>query len=591
MASATIQVDFFNSYIIRKVRCFNEGQIKPDVFQSPGITPYQDITTGISNRNYYIEEARIRGGFNNTATDQGVRAYADEPFPVQQRRINTLIYSGIYNSRTGINRTNVFSIGDNITKSIDPSFGSIQKLYSEDTNLIVFQENKIHRALIDKDTIYTTESGTQTQAGAAVIGQFVPYKGEYGISKNPESFAIYNYRKYFSDKNRNAIMRLSNDGLTEISMYGMMDYFRDELALIGDEPEYKVIASGIPAGTNPNSWNQDVDLAGLRITVKFPAGAIITPGMFIENEQNVPSVPSTSNRRYVVIGGSCPAGGAIQITTNLPFTPNGGYAYISNPLSFSIQTKGKIKGGWDIHNKNYVTSLQKTPRIISTASSSFKTLAFDEKINGWVSFFTYKPDQMFSIINNFYTAATLFFTGSTNIDIYRHYDNTTLNNRGLFYLTREPSNITFIFNESASIVKNFQTTSYEGSNGWEITSFKSGFTGQDPNPANPPVGGQDPYVQNQDVVDVNIKSYDEGLYTDPITGQPLRAGFDRKENRYVTNLISNSTAKAGEIIFGNQISGIKGYFATVTIETDETTQLGGPKELWSAGTKYVVSSY
>ena len=71
----------------------------------------------------------------------------------------------------------------------------------------------------------------------------------------------------------------------------------------------------------------------------------------------------------------------------------------------------------------------------------------------------------------------------------------------------------------------------------------------------------------------------------------MRAGFIRKENRYVASLISNSTARDGEVIFGNQMSGIKGYFATVTIETDETTQLGGAKELWSAGTKYVVSSY
>ena len=584
MASAIIQVDFFNTYIIRKVRCQNQELVKPDVFQSPGITPYQDISTGSSNRNYYIEEARIRGGFNNTATDQGVRAYVDEPFPLQQRRINTLIYSGIYNSRTGINRTNVFSIGDNITKSLDPSFGSIQKLYAEDTNLIVFQENKIHRALIDKDTIYTTESGTETQAAKTVIGQIVPYKGEYGISKNPESFAIYNYRKYFSDKNRNAIMRLSNDGLTEISMYGMMDYFRDELALLPDELKHTVVASG-----GPSTSAYVVSLNGLQVRVQFAAATVITPGMFVINEISTLN-PNPNIQRYVVKGGTCSAGGTIDIIVNSPFTPSSpgsaGFPYIPNPITFSIQTKGKIKGGWDIHNKNYVASLQKTPSRVSSASSSFETVAFDEKINGWVSFFTYKPDQMFSIVNNFYTAISQISSSSTNADIYRHYDNTIINNRGLFYGTREPSNITFIFNEQSSIVKNFQTVSYEGSNGWEVTSFKSGFTGFDPNP-----NGTATYIQDQDVVDVNIKSYDEGLYNDTITGQPLRAGFDRKENRYVTNLISNSAARAGEVIFGNQMSGIKGYFATVTVETDNTTQLGGPKELWAAGTKYVVSSY
>ena len=71
-------------------------------------------------------------------------------------------------------------------------YGSIQKTFAEETNLIVFQENRIYRALIDKDTIYTTESGTQTQAGAAVIGQLVQYKGEYGISK------IQNHLQYIT---------------------------------------------------------------------------------------------------------------------------------------------------------------------------------------------------------------------------------------------------------------------------------------------------------------------------------------------------------------------------------------------------------
>jgi len=70
-----------------------------------------------------------------------------------------MIYSGIFNSRTDINQTNVFSVADDITKSVDPANGSIQKLYAEDTNLIIFQESKVSRALIDKDAIYSAEGG------------------------------------------------------------------------------------------------------------------------------------------------------------------------------------------------------------------------------------------------------------------------------------------------------------------------------------------------------------------------------------------------------------------------------------------------
>ena len=54
------------------------------------------------------------------------------------------------------------------------------------------------------------------------------------LSKNPESFAVYGFQKYFTDKDRGVVLRLSRDGITEISQYGMLDYFRDNLANIND---------------------------------------------------------------------------------------------------------------------------------------------------------------------------------------------------------------------------------------------------------------------------------------------------------------------------------------------------------------------
>ena len=102
--------------------------------------------------------------------------------------------------------------------------------------MAIFQEDKVSRALIDKDAIYSAEGvGTPVSSTKLVIGQITPYVGEYGISKSPESFAYFGYRRYFTDKNRNAVMRLSNDGLTEISQYGLKDFFRDKLSEINDE--------------------------------------------------------------------------------------------------------------------------------------------------------------------------------------------------------------------------------------------------------------------------------------------------------------------------------------------------------------------
>jgi hypothetical protein len=180
--------------------------------------------------NYHVEESRIKGGYNEPFVDYGVRAHITDETYARQERPNAMTYSGIFNNKTGVNNTNEFSIGENITKSVDIQQGSIQKLFAEDTNLNIFQEERVSRALIDKDAIYSAEGSPITTSTANVIGQVISYGGNYGIGKNPESFAYYAGRKYFVDKPKGAILRLSRDGITEISNYGMRSYFRDLLS-------------------------------------------------------------------------------------------------------------------------------------------------------------------------------------------------------------------------------------------------------------------------------------------------------------------------------------------------------------------------
>ena len=178
---------------------------------------------------WHVEESRIKGEFNGKSVDFGVKAYLVDFNYSQRTRGNALIHSGIFNAKTDVNETNQFSIGEPITKAVDIQNGSIQKLYAEDTNLLIFQENKVSRALIDKDAIFTQEGQPLTTASRVVIGQVGSFGGDYGISKNPESFAVYGGRKYFSDKNRGVVLRLSQDGLTPISDASMRSFFRDNL--------------------------------------------------------------------------------------------------------------------------------------------------------------------------------------------------------------------------------------------------------------------------------------------------------------------------------------------------------------------------
>ena len=86
-----------------------------------------------------------------------------------------------------------------------------------------------------------------------------------------------------------------------------------------------------------------------------------------------------------------------------------------------------------------------------------------------------------------------------------------------------------------------------------------------------------------------VYSYDEGTYVE--NGVTYRVGFDRKENKYHANLVNNTSAMQGEVVFGNSMTGIKGYFATVTVSTDATTDPGGFKELFAVSSNYSESSY
>ena len=227
----TLEVQYFNSFWMK--RLYNlPGTTNGTPRTGPSINIEDGYNAPNLQNDWYIEEARIRGGYNNVSTDYGVKAYIVEDEPRQQTFGNTLIYSGIYNSRTGINQTNQFSVAEEITRALDPIEGTIQKLYAEDTNLIVFQEKKVNRALIDKDAIYTAEGQAITTSGQQVIGQFQAYGGNFGISQDPGSFAVYGYRKDFTDRDRNAVLRLSMDGITEINNYGMIDWFRDNLSSV-----------------------------------------------------------------------------------------------------------------------------------------------------------------------------------------------------------------------------------------------------------------------------------------------------------------------------------------------------------------------
>ncbi len=644
---AVLEVDYFNTFLLKKVvdngknwggggASISQGGTTPDdktVFQpiwpgsdpaganvcgtnnslsggfglgfyptpepnDPGVTP-EEIEYGQEQefRCWFVEESRIRGGFNNVATDFGVKAYISEDKPDSFIRNSTMIYSGVFNSRTNVNESNQFPSGEDITKTADPHYGSLQKLYAEDGNLVIFQENKVSRALIDKDAVYSAEGAPMQTQSNVVIGQITPYVGEYGISRNPESFAVYGYRKYFTDKDRGVVLRLSRDGMTEISNYGMSDYFRDSLSRQSDIPLPRTV--GFPL--TPGTWPQNSTTVEVSI---FSTNNGTGPSYFrFDRWDTSTMVPQLG---AIVFCGSTPAGstgysanylndtyiigvkekldsfGSLVgyiIELNKPITPtstNGTYPTGGPWLYMKTTMKPLNIGGYDIHNKCYTVSIQRQSlyqpkqwdtwdryavqsrfanippekaNYIITPTLNYSTLSFDDGINGWTSFYTYAPSFIFSLKDNFYSL--------NKGNLYKHYCNTNLGrNYQIFYNKPSDSSVTFLFNPEPSINKNFLTINYEGDNGWEVDAMVSGAQGYQTVPKYPNSDGWDltypanlvgNYTQFADVTARVRSNFMSGYYT--TDGDFDNAGFKLKENKYVANLINISATRPSQVIW------------------------------------------
>ena len=252
----------------------------------------------------------------------------------------------------------------------------MQKLFVDDTQVIIFQEDKVSRSPIDKNFIYSAEGGAvPVTSNTQFLGTIAAYPGQFGISSDPESFANFGFSRYFTDKNRGTVLRLTQNGIEEISLFGLGDFFRDLL-----KQSTKVVGS----------YDEYSHLYELTVTA-----------------EGLDSNPDTN---------------------------------------------------------------------VATASQGYITITFDDRSNGWTGFRSYKQEGGLSLNNDYYT-----FNGG---DMWQHHSkNVTRNN--FYNLGTQESYVIPVFNDSPSLVKQFNSLSYEGDSGWELEYIETdlGSSGVIPLPA------------------------------------------------------------------------------------------------------------
>jgi len=474
-----------------------------------------------------VESNRIRDNFNLPFITNGVRVSTtlEEEYKEERRKYG-LIYSGIYNSTGGINNLNQFVQAEKITKDINPIYGSIQKLHSRDTDLVTLCEDKCLRILANKDAVYNADGNPQLTATQNVLGQTVPFSGEYGISTNPESFASEAYRAYFTDRVRGTVMRLSKDGLTSISSHGMKDWFKDNLKLNNTafgsyddkKEEYNLTLS--------NRVTQSVQVLGNRKNAGTPweAGKVFeTTSMGIVNFYSIGD-PIYANGIPVgttVVSKQNLGGGLWRITLSNTIDQNllGNfhmYGNVNNPIAAWWMT---LSGGLTFND----------------------TISFKEDVRGWVSFKSFLPENALSMGNDYYTFK--------NGNLWRHHEEHHAWDRNTFYDTDDwadgdnytSSSVEVVLNDSPSSIKDFHTLNYEGSQS-KVGKFINTTDGTLSLPYQPTTTYTDQSYYN---LSDKLGWYVDGVYTDKEEGYIKE--FLEKEGKWYNNInrtIDTSLEKA-----------------------------------------------
>ena len=186
------------------------------------------FTFGNGVESFRIQDSPVGKGFN---LGERVLAVSNQDFQ-EADRFAGLTYSGVYSDSNNSNNLNEFNLGLVNYKDLETSFGPIQILHSRETDILVLQEDRISYVLTGKNVITDSTGGGAIASVKEVLGTQIARIEEFGISFNPESFAVWGSEIFFTDAKRGVVLNLrgsskTNDQLQLVSRYGMNSFFRD----------------------------------------------------------------------------------------------------------------------------------------------------------------------------------------------------------------------------------------------------------------------------------------------------------------------------------------------------------------------------
>jgi hypothetical protein len=296
----------------------------------------------------------------------------------------TVFWSEPYVQGTDLNR--IGSVYDTNFKTLDDSYNSIQYIHSDGDRIQFFFEDRVGWSYNSRYVANDLGGSSRISSGATAPAvsdvTYYTYKG--GISLNPESFVEFQGRKYFFDVRRGTVCRLSQDGVTEISI----DFIDSFIKTVSDAMVTGV-DKDIALGAIDPRWQEYVLNLKWTTTEQVPFGLVLgvdnyygldfsglgsTPlQLTAQNDIDIPTiyfsqfVPGTELEFIGVQTGKNYSGTIIEI---------------QNDTTVVVDI---FKGGSEF--PVYDTEVR-----VNVFHSI--TLAYSHKLRVWSSIFTYIPDYM-----------------------------------------------------------------------------------------------------------------------------------------------------------------------------------------------------
>ena len=312
--------------------------------------------------------------------------------------------------------------------------GSIQKIHSRDTDLVVIQEDRTYKASINKDIITNADGTANVGLSSKVIGVPLALGPYFGISKNPESFAYNGNTLYWVDIKKGAVLRLKGDTLQPISRLNMVQYFYDKSELyresdpmfgFTDNVAYWYEEGLIEFATTKGNKHSENELFGIDLKVS----------------EKIFEQFNTKHYAFRILGAYNPKHDEYVIT--FPEIPgNNANAFDQNSNQWS-----SLSSAPDSISYNYATSVEP------------ETVVWSERNERWVSFASYVPEMYGKINKRFFS----FVKGK----LFLH-DSSA--NHNTFYGVTYNSKIKFPFNALPNKVKTYHALAIDGTFALECNS-------------------------------------------------------------------------------------------------------------------------